>query len=255
MSNIRGVVLYRGKSLINNENIVVIASITNSKNEKIGDMIQTWILLDNNLSPYDNSRNGKDEAICGDCIHRGKNGKQGSCYVNLLWAPNQIYKSYLRGNYPDYSPRVHNKLIRGRILRYGAYGDPAAVPYEIWAKLNKLCPNHTGYTHAWRNCDQRLKKILMASVDTPNQVAEANKLGWRTFRVRIPQNDPLLENEITCPASKEAGKIRTCATCKACHGAGNGKAKNIAIIAHGWKHKLSKFKENRAGLIALEMAA
>ncbi len=258
-SNPSGVVLYRGPSLLDGKPIVAILSLSKSSNEKTGDMVQTWILADNGESPLKNAQNGNDSSVCGDCIHRGKNGKLGSCYVNLVWAPNQIYKSYLAGNYPNYDPKLHNKRIIGRTLRYGAYGDPAAIPYEVWEKLHKLSSNSTGYTHAWKNCDQRLKKFLMASADVKEDVILANSKGWRTFRVRLPE-DKLLENEIICPASKEAGKTRTCVDCKACHGAGNGKAKNIAIILHGWKYKTNRYREsiaeiNNRKLIPLDLAA
>jgi len=70
----------------------------------------------------------------------------------------------------------------------------------------------------------------MASVDTAVEAIEAQKMGWRTFRVR-DEADPIMPNEIMCPASKEAGFRTKCAQCVLCAGT-TRKAKNIAIIAH-----------------------
>ena len=63
-----GSVIYEGPSLIDGEPIVVIMTY-GSSNEKTGDIHQTWILLQN-TSPLDGVKNGQDESICGDCVHR-----------------------------------------------------------------------------------------------------------------------------------------------------------------------------------------
>jgi len=70
----------------------------------------------------------------------------------------------------------------------------------------------------------------MASVDTLEERAEAEQL-FRTFRVRR-KGEPLDEGEISCPASKEAGKLTTCAACMLCGGTSKV-AKSISIEAHG----------------------
>jgi len=70
----------------------------------------------------------------------------------------------------------------------------------------------------------------MASVDTAVEAIEAQKMGWRTFRVH-DEAAPIMPNEIMCPASKEAGFRTKCAQCGLCAGT-TRKAKNIAIIAH-----------------------
>ena len=70
----------------------------------------------------------------------------------------------------------------------------------------------------------------MASTHTAKDVSDANALGFRSFRVKSA-DEPLLDGEISCPASKEAGAKTTCERCKLCAGAGV-KAPNIAINKH-----------------------
>ena len=122
----------------------------------------------------------------------------------------------------------------GRSVRLGAYGDPAVVPFELWEMVTSEARNHTGYTHQWMTCDQRLKKLCMASVDTFMEFREAQRRGWRTFRT-IAAPEAVVsagrDREILCPASKEAGHRTTCEACGLCKGA--GEEANIAIVVHG----------------------
>lgn len=232
---INGVVLYRGKSKLNGKPIVVIATglRTTSKNVKTGDMVQTWILSDSGVEPNRAVYTGEDEAICGDCPHRSRihaDGKEHrTCYVNVQQAPLAIYRAYIRGAYLDYNAREHNRLFRGRAIRFGSYGDPTAAPRGLWARLAKLARKRTGYTHQWKRFPS-FSRLVMASVDSAVQAAEAQAAGWRTFRVK-QASVAAMPTEIACPASIEAGKRRTCETCSACSGAGNGRS--VVINAHG----------------------
>ena len=123
-----GYVIYRGPSLINGKPIVVIA-ITKSSNRKTGNMVQTYILPDNNMTPVYNAKALEDEAVCGDCKHR--RGKGGSCYVNLGQGVTVVTKSYWAGKYPIGLMEAMESC-KDRTVRLGTYGDPAAVPYEVW---------------------------------------------------------------------------------------------------------------------------
>jgi hypothetical protein len=80
----------------------------------------------------------------------------------------------------------------------------------------------------------------MASADKPRDALDASLKGWRSFRIRAPEQ-PLAPREITCPASKEAGYKTTCAACRACGGLDSKARVNVAIIAHGStaKHALA----------------
>lgn len=221
-----GVILYRGPSLINGKPIVCVATglTAKSKNEKTGEMVQVYILSDEDERPTDAVKSGKDASICGDCPARGK-----WCYVNI-GRVNQVSYAVARGTYPMFDYALHAELFRNRLIRFGSYGDPAAVPTAVWSMLSELADGHTGYTHQWRNPAVRLQRFVMASCETEADVVLAKSLGYRTFRVRLA-SQPVRADEIICPASAEAGKRRTCETCKACHGAGSGR--NVVIIAHG----------------------
>jgi hypothetical protein len=253
-----GVILYRGPSQLNGEPIVVIATGLDvpSSNEKTGDMVQTYVLADVGQEPQDAIKSGADASICGDCPHRaqydasGAYVKAGSCYVNAGQGARQVYLSFLKGNYPVYNAQAHKRLLAGRLIRFGTYGDPAAVPSRVWRRLARLARGRTGYTHQWRRAAPQARAYLMASVDTPEEAAQAQAQGWRTFRVR-KADEPVLASEIICPASAEAGQRRTCETCKACSGAtASAAARSVVIIVHGLAWKVARFEETRARIEA-----
>jgi hypothetical protein len=237
-----GVILYQGPSLLDGAPIVVIATgLDSSSNSKTGNMIQTHILRADML-PMDAIYNGEDSSICGDCPHRGDGtGKGRTCYVTVYQAQTAVYKAFLRGSYPVYDPAVHDKYLEGRAVRIGTYGDPTAAPIEVWHNLKTLASITTGYSHQWRTISQEWAKLVMASADTPDDVAHARQLGYRSFRV----GDEKLQGEVLCPASKEAGKKLQCIDCGACGGA-DGRNSSIYIPLHGGTAVMS----NKPRLIA-----
>ena len=86
-----------------------------------------------------------------------------------------------------------------RKLRAGAYGDPAIVPFETWDMLySGGTTGGTGYSHFWRECDQRHRKYFQASVDSVAEGVEATRLGWRHYRVDLEKLGPQ-DGEILCP--------------------------------------------------------
>ena len=229
-----GFVFYRGPSPIDGAPIVAIATLK-SKNAKTGDMVQTWILR-TDVSPLDAIGSGQDQSICGNCAHRGP---KRTCYVQADKAPMSIWKAFHRGQYIDLSedPGTVAILIAGRIVRMGAYGDPAMVPIASWRALLAAAAGRTGYSHAWKRVwAQALKEYVMASVDSVAEQDIARAMGWRTFRVRT-ETEPLQANEFACPASPEGGERMQCIDCKACDGGRAGKA-SAAIIVHG---KMAKY--------------
>lgn len=272
---ITGVVFYEGPSRIDGAPIVGIATFGTS-NEKTGNLVQTWILR-SDVHPIDAINSGEDASICGSCPLRGvirpasertKPGKFGgetankgrSCYVLVQNAPLQIYAGYHKGNYPKLSPE-HQRLMMGRGLRYGSYGDPVAIPMNFWDALGKYCTGKAepGYTHQWENKKfSNWSSRVMASTHSvaDNEVAAA--AGWRTFRTVAPETK-LADNEIYCPASAEGGYTANCETCGACNGRRdmNDSRKSIAIVAHGGDGKLDlvrkvmKQSESRVSLPVL----
>lgn len=237
MTTPRGFIIYRGASLIDGAPIVAVAITARSRNEKTGNMVQTYILADNGERPSANVQTGADVSICGDCKHRPANG--GACYVVVAQGPTAVFKSLMAGKYPRItSDRDIAALGVGRVVRLGTYGDPAAVPSSVWAALVSHAAGRTGYTHQWRNLRGAsvldYQRLVMASADTPDELAEAQAQGWRTFRVRL-ETEALAPRESVCPASAEAGKKVTCAQCRMCDGTASGKRGSIAIYAHGGK--------------------
>lgn len=223
-----GFVFFRGPSPIDGAPIVATATLE-SRNGKTGDMVQTWILRED-IAPLDAIKSGADRSICGNCVHRGR-----TCYVDASRAPSTIFDAYHRGQYIDLSqdPDTIAMLMRDRIVRMGAYGDPAMVRIHAWRMLLAAAAGHTGYTHAWRRIwAQALRPYVMASVDSQAEMDLARAMGWRTFRVRS-ENEPLQSNEFPCPASEEGGKRTQCIDCQACDGADRPGKASATIIVHG----------------------
>ena len=235
----RGYILYQGPSMLDGEPIVVIVTMTTS-NVKTGDMVQTWILR-SDINPVEASKIGKDSSICGNCPQRHHTG--GACYVNIGQAPNQVYKSFKRGIYPVFDYSLHSQYIVGRKIRLGAYGDPAAIPFDIVAPFAKLGAGHTGYTHQanHKSFDDRYFTLLMASADTPKQSLALQERGAKTFRVAL-EDDSLFEHESECFADSEGIQ---CADCLQC----DGKQGNIAIQVHG--SRKNNFKSNLIDTITI----
>jgi hypothetical protein len=168
-----------------------------------------------------------------------------TCYVTLYQAPANVWKSQKRGIYPDIAPNyLANGIFKNRFVRVGSYGDPAAVPVYIWKAILKHASGNTGYTHHWRTASLEFKNFLMASADTVDDAFEAKALGYRTFRVR-GDAEPLLKNEIACPASKEMDYKTTCNACKGCGGIGSKAKVSFAIMDHGPIARMKRMQEER----------
>lgn len=233
-------ILYEGPSMLNGKPIVAIATGFKggrSSNIKTGPMVQTWILSQKE-SPTEAAKSGNDDAVCGDCPLRPLN--LGTCYVTLFQGPRAIWTTWKRGGYPEYNPEA----FTGEPVRFGAYGDPAAVPFHIWDSIGLQASMTTGYTHQWRTCDPLHKHYCMASVETEEDAMLARERGWRTFRVTTRPGDRSLSKEVICPASEEAGHKIQCIDCGACDGVSSRRKSHIVIHAHGSRTK--KFIEEYA---------
>ena len=222
-------IIYKGPSLLDGQPIVVIATYS-MRNKKTGTVLQTYILRED-INPLEASKTGEDYSICGDCPMRGevttdpnrKQAKGRRCYVNLGQGVLITWRAYKRGVYAEGSAR---DMGRGRFIRVGTYGDPAAVPSHVWDELLSECETWTAYTHQkpWR------PEIAMQSADTYTDAQMHWRAGRRTFRVIADLGQLDQKNEALCPASKEAGRRVQCTACKLCQG---GKlAKSIAIVEH-----------------------
>lgn len=233
-----GHILYTGPSQLDGSPIVCIATDA-SQNIKTGPMVQTWILR-SDVPPEEAVNDGSDAAVCGDCVLRGivktlPNGEQVNrfrgCYVFVGQAPQMVWLAYTNGDYLNVG---NSHIWDGRMLRIGSYGDPCAVPFDIWDELIPACDGHTGYTHQWRDRRfQDYRSLLMASVETEHDAQAARAMGWRTFRVAVT-GEPPAKGEFHCPASAEQGYRETCESCGSCNGtAGKPDRASVVIWPHG----------------------
>jgi hypothetical protein len=232
------VCVWHGTSAIDGRSPVALfisGLVRKSHNPKTGNMLQAWILRAD-MNPVEAICSAADSAVCGDCKHRGQLDADGilrnrSCYVSVKNAPLSVYRAWQRGNVPTVAIGAIADQLQGRTIRFGAYGDPAAVPVTIWRELSSRCKRATGYTHQWQTAS--LQGLCMASVDTVAERDAARQLGYRTFRVKAA-DEGLESGEISCPASDEMGKRTTCEACGLCNGATAADArKTIAINVHG----------------------
>jgi cytochrome c len=72
----------------------------------------------------------------------------------------------------------------------------------------------------------------MASADTEADAINAQRVGYRTFRVTTDSEEKI-KGEVLCPASEEAGRKLQCEQCKACGGANGRRKGSIYIPIHG----------------------
>jgi hypothetical protein len=237
-----GAVVYRGASPIDGAPIVMIVTglTVRSQNRKTGDMAQTWILRAD-VSPTDALRLALDVSICGTCPLRGMidpvTGKRSArvCYVNVGQAPQSVWGAYARGAYPDMAPESVARMLTGRAVRLGAYGDPAMIPLDVLETLVSTARLWTGYTHQWRDIDPAYARLLMASADSVADRREARARGWRSFYVVPAHADGLPRGAMEC-ASTRARNPLPCADCGACAGTRHGTvsgAVDVVIRAHG----------------------
>ena len=249
-----GAILWEGKSAIDGAPIMLIATglKTSSVNEKTGALVQTWILR-SDIAPQLAVDTGADESICGACPHRGTVETQAdgtpknvgrACYVTIFQAPRNIYATAKRGVYPRLKGDSARALLSGRNVRLGAYGDPAAIPFHVWARILADSARGTGYTHQWKACDSRFARYCMASADNAQEAEQARARGYRTFRVGTRAESIVQGAEFLCPASKEAGYKTNCAACLACGGTSSPNRASVFIPAHGAAGKINAFEKN-----------
>jgi hypothetical protein len=202
-------------------------------NKKTGDLIQNYFIPETWIETNESIDNLDDRAVCFDCGHG--QSKEKTCYVRDKFKSRGL-KSKIRGlrnkgldNIPELSPELEMDLleaIEGRGIRFGSYGEPVLLGHELVDKISKRAKFWTGYTHQWHK-NAWAKDYFMASVETNLLDKAAKNMGWRTFFV----GDSVGNENVTCPASKEAGNKATCETCKLCMGT-QSKAKSVKILKH-----------------------
>lgn len=221
--------VYEGPSLLDGSPIIVSVTghQTPSTNSKTGPMAQAYIML-RDIPPHEAVKTGADASICGDCIHRC-----GSCYVLTHQGPLATWNATSKDL--QCASRIGFQA-KYRGLRLGAYGDPAAAPTWVWRNLTRGVRRYTGFTHQWRHCDPELMQWCMASVESEDEAAEAQALGWRTARTKL-HTDPIAANEVQCPHETHGVTCQQCGLCAGTSVAG----KHIVGNIHGAPWKQQRF--------------
>ena len=231
--------VWRGPSRLNGEPIVVLASRLQPTqkaaiNPKTGDMVQLYILPADH-DPASAAKSGEgDGAVCGSCLHR-PTGAMGDCYVRVSWAPRNLWLAWRRGDYPP----MPEGLLAGALIRFGAWGDPAAVPVEVWEPLVAGAVTYTGYTQEWPALDSARWGWLMASVIGDDELLAARDQGWRTFRTVYDGDAEIgeVEGERECLAT---AKHVPCIGCGGCGGNNQPSRPSYALRAHGQRHPVRR---------------
>ena len=233
---ILGYIAYEGPSEIDGAPIVVIVNKINdaSKNDKTGALVQTFIIR-SDVNPVQALQTGDDVSICGMCSHRPKIARETGdvpCYVQVAKSVLSVYNAYKRGRYVKADPATIARVIAGKRLRIGTYGDPFAAPVATWQALTQYTAGHAGYSHQWQTVGfdhAAWSPLVMASADSIDEAAQANLYGMRVFRVSVGVDKQA--GEIACPASVEGGRKTTCVNCMLCAGTSKT-AKDIVIADH-----------------------
>ena len=235
MAKSKGFILYQGASELDNAPIVVIATMS-TNNRKTGKMVQVWILR-SDIDPIEAYQSRADYSICGNCPQRWALG--GACYVNIGQAPLAIYRAYKRGSYTLFDPSLHGELLANRKIRLGAYGDPAAVPFEVLRDFAALGKGHTGYTHQYnhKNFDRRYLDLCMISADTLAIAQKVKRDNARSFLV-LATDAPTPSDSIECLSDSKGISCLDCGLCN-----GKSDAPSIYIRVHGTRK--SNFLNNK----------
>jgi len=234
-------IIWTGKSPVNGQEIMAIVSglKTASDNDKTGPMAQVDILVADE-HPIEAIKTGADEAVCGACPLRPDRLGKRVCYVNLGFGPASKFRASVRGSYEMITPYQLGVILayRNRGVRFGSYGDPAMLPYEVAETILRVSGvKHTSYTHQWMEpwFDARHLSYSMASVDAVNTVSKLLAIHPNArYYMLVDSYDALPENTIACPSKSDRRNADdkrqvTCADCGLCAGT-TRQAKNIAIV-------------------------
>jgi hypothetical protein len=229
--------IWRGPSRFDGRPIVVLAArvrASSSVNPKTNDMVQIYIVPQ--ADPAQSLQDERDRSVCGTCVHRpyaatddhdDDDPARRDCFVNVSWAPRNLWMAWRDGRVPLAPPGI----FEGAAVRFGAWGDPAAVPLEVWQPIVDGAVTHTGYTQRWPELDAAEWGWLMASVITPAQLRDAQIAGWRTFRTLYGAAQPML-GEAECLAT---AKHVSCLGCGGCGGNNQPERTSYYLRAHGFR--------------------
>ena len=260
--DVRSVIVWRGPSVFNSAPVeLVLSHLTYTpSNTKIGDMVQGWVIAQNEhpQEVIEQARKSGDHPVCGNCEHY----KSKACYVMTKSIGSVYNGSKVVLNMEDPQDVLFlGTILSGFFLRMGAYGDPMAVPAWLWLILASMVKGHTGYTHAWSHILSDRQKwaptyaeyrgLLMASTDSEEETVAAADLGWRCFEVRPEFSTEGTDGSQVCPAFSIG---LSCARCRKCDGLSRGARRpSIWIPSHGAKSHLFRASVEVSDLIRATM--
>ena len=114
-------------------------------------------------------------------------------------------------------------------VRFGSYGEPSLLNYNLVDSMAVLSSGWTGYTHQWEKIWAKpYGRFFMASTHNQEQSVIARENEWRSFIATKVGT----ENATSCPASKEMGYKSNCAKCGLCSGTNGKGTKDVKILEH-----------------------
>ena len=181
----------------------------------------------------------QDKKVCFDCPFSVSNGaKLTACYTHKMMQYSGFI-SQLRSigkefnsfdNIPNLDENISSSIIQlstNRYVRFGSYGEPSLIPFDLVKAIAAKAQNWTGYTHQYMRKPEYSAFFMASTHNLPQQEAAA-KIGFRSF-VASPVALPSL---VSCPASNEMGFISNCAKCGLCSGSQGKGSKSIIILEH-----------------------
>lgn len=231
-----GCILWEGPSQFDPSVTIGAIMVYHSDNRKTGNIPQVYIMR-KDVNPCVTLRDGRDQAVCGNCPLRAKPYGCGACYVAIHRGPFAVWKNWNAGLYESRDVLPDRRPELPRTVRVGAYGDPLAVPFRVWNALAKLFPVLLGYTHSWKDYPAHAKR-WMASCHTQEDIELANSRGLSTFTA-LSQGGEVPIGSFSCLYSKR--DTINCANCRLCFG-DSTRTRNVFIDVHGPANKVTAYK-------------
>ena len=211
-------------------------------------IIQTYTF---SLDQYHLANNGEkitmnsffslDSSNCLDCPfsqnQRNKTGNREKCYTHKLMQYSG-FLSMLRSIKPDELTGLTEEkkkdiinLCKGLYVRFGTYGEPSLINYNLVKAISETAKSFTGYTHQYQKDFAKLfSNYFMASVHSQKE-SETAKVNFN-FRSFIASSDNSNSIGVNCPASEEKGFITNCSKCGLCSGNLGKGQRNVFINLH-----------------------
>lgn len=204
---------------------LVFTALQGSSNRKTGNMIQTYLI--------DKASINEPKVFGSKCLSCPMVDK---CYVNKdKLSVRSALKRLIGGENTSYTFSTLDRvlpLLRGRLVRFGTYGDPSSIPLSDVKKITSVARGWTGYTHFWKSIDSDYALYFNASVEDSTDELLAQGLGYKTFRVLLKGDTSyeVSQNAILC---LNVSKSLTCSDCLLCSGTeGKGRKVSIYIEEH-----------------------